>query len=921
MRVRSRRPPDARIAGSSAAPPGGRTCSPRRRPFRFGEATAEDPRTIGETLRGLVDRAPDAIAILAPGRAPLTYQALVRQIDHVREMLNVRGVGREDRVALVLANGADMGVAVLCISDAATCAPLNPAYTESEFEGYFSSLDASVLIAEAAVETPARAAAERLGIAVIDLVLGDDGPAGVFDLRGGGSGPPARPGRAEWTDIALILQTAGTTLGPKIVPLNHLNLTDRAYKKGRCVALGPDDRCLHFMPLFHGQGINMGLIPPLLVGGGVVFSPGFEVDLFFRLLAEFRPTWYTAGPTHHREILSRAGHYENVIRRCPLRFIRSSSGHLSPKVMMELERTFRAPVIESYNTSEAGTLACAPFAPAARRPGTVGLAVPGDVAIMDEAGRLLGAEETGEIVTCGASVFDGYEDNAKTNATAFTDGWFRTGDLGSIDADGYLTLKGRIKEIINRGGEKVAPVEVDLALLAHPAVVEAMTFAMPHRTLNEEVGAAVVLECGLRVTEDELRRFARERLALFKVPRRIVVVDALPKGPTGKPQRFGLADKLGLGDAAEAERRRAPRKAQSARTPVEAELAAIWAVELGLEEVGLDEDFFLLGGDSLQAIRMFLRIEERLGKTLSRSILFEAATVEEMARLIEETRPSSCLVPINTEGRHPPFFCVHDGYGHVLNLRHLARRLGPEQPFYGLQTRGLDGREDLFTKLEDMAAHYIDEIRRVQPHGPYYIGGYSFGGKVAFEMAQQLRAHGEEVGLLALLDSHRRGVRQTVPVSVWLKRHAERMSGLALREKVRYLGVRARNMGHLIGRVLRRPVFWMAFCWHRMSGRRLSPRFLHDTNVRASRNYRPKVFEGRTVLFCAELYAWAHPDVHESWNELVKGGVEMRRVPGQHFNLIEEPHVQGLAKELQECLHEAQAQKATTPRSQTLQLR
>ena len=176
-------------------------------------------------------------------------------------------------------------------------------------------------------------------------------------------------------------------------------------------------------------------------------------------------------------------------------------------------------------------------------------------------------------------------------------------------------------------------------------------------------------------------------------------------------------------------------------------------------------------------------------------------------------------------------------------------------------------------------------------------------------------------GLLALLDSHRRGVRQTVPVSVWLKRHAERMSGLALREKVRYLGVRARNMGHLIGRVLRRPVFWMAFCWHRMSGRRLSPRFLHDTNVRASRNYRPKVFEGRTVLFCAELYAWAHPDVHESWNELVKGGVEMRRVPGQHFNLIEEPHVQGLAKELQECLHEAQAQKATTPRSQTLQLR
>ena len=264
-------------------------------------------------------------------------------------------------------------------------------------------------------------------------------------------------------------------------------------------------------------------------------------------MEEVKPTWYTAVPTMHQAILSRAANNHEVITKVPLRFIRSSSSSLPPQVLAELEATFHAPVIEAYGMTEAAhQMACNPLPPGKRKPGTVGLAAGPEVAIMDTEGQLLATGSTGEIVIRGPNVTPGYENNDKANAENFTQGWFRTGDQGVMDSEGYISITGRLKEIINRGGEKISPREIDEILMDHPAVGQVVCFGIPHDKLGEEVGAAVVLREGQTATEKELRDYVATRVADFKVPRKILLLDEIPKGATGKLQRIGMAQKLGL---------------------------------------------------------------------------------------------------------------------------------------------------------------------------------------------------------------------------------------------------------------------------------------------------------------------------------------------------------------------------------------
>jgi acyl-CoA synthetase (AMP-forming)/AMP-acid ligase II len=302
------------------------------------------------------------------------------------------------------------------------------------------------------------------------------------------------------------------------------------------------------MPLFHIHGLIGAVLSTIAAGGSVFCTPGFNALKFFGWLEESQPTWYSAVPTMHQAILARAERNQEILERRKLRFIRSSSASLPAPVMKELESVFGCPVIESYGMTEAShQMTSNPLPPAARKPGSVGRAAGPEVAILSEDGKKLPPGETGEVVIKGPNVTSGYVANDSANAAAFTDGWFRTGDQGVFDTEGYLTITGRLKELINRGGEKVSPLEVDAVLLGHPAVAQAVTFALPHDKLGEEVGAAIVLREGAALTERELRDFAAERLADFKVPRRVLFLEEIPKGATGKLQRIGLAAKLGLG--------------------------------------------------------------------------------------------------------------------------------------------------------------------------------------------------------------------------------------------------------------------------------------------------------------------------------------------------------------------------------------
>ena len=489
-------------------------------------------------------------AIAVSERDDLDYESLRALVENTVVTLNRCGIGRNDRVAIVLPDGPEMATAFVAIACGATTAPLNPRYQKSEFEFYLSDLDAKALVVEVGSDSPAIAVAQERGIAVIRL-RADAHIAGLFTLEAPGEGDEdaalATPVFAEQADVALMLHTSGTTSRPKLVPLTHANVCASAANIRATLKLTPDDRCLNVMPLFHIHGLMAAIVASLSAGASVFCTSGFNALRFFAWLAEAAPSWYTAVPTMHQALLARASRNRAVIESSALRFIRSSSSSLPPQVMRALEESFDAPVIEAYAMTEAAhQMTSNPLPPGERKPGTVGIAAGPEVSVMNEAGALVPVGQVGEVVIRGENVTLGYENNPQANQDNFTQGWFRTGDQGVMDQAGYLTITGRLKEIINRGGEKISPREVDDVLMDHPAVAQVVTFAMPHDKLGEEVAVAIVIAEGQQASEKDIRDFAAERLAQFKVPRKVLFIDEIPKGATGKLQRIGLAQKLGL---------------------------------------------------------------------------------------------------------------------------------------------------------------------------------------------------------------------------------------------------------------------------------------------------------------------------------------------------------------------------------------
>lgn len=493
-----------------------------------------------------------AIAVSAADREPLPFAKLRQLAVDTVAFLNATGIGRNDRVAIVLPNGPEMATAFTSIACGATTAPLNPAYKKEEFDFYLADLNARALVVEKGSQSPAVAVARDRNIKILELRAAADTVAGGFTLHAAehcAENPELKPGFSGPEDIALVLHTSGTTSRPKIVPLSQANICATAANIEKTLRLCPDDVCLNVMPLFHIHGLMAAVLATLATGGSVFAAPGFDALKFFAWLDQARPTWYSAVPTMHQAILGRAKRNSTCIESARLRFIRSSSSSLPPQVLLELEHTFGVPVVEAYAMTEAShQMTCNQLPPGIRKPGTVGCAAGPDVAIMSETEpQLVAAGQVGEVVIRGENVTSGYENNASANMECFVNGWFRTGDQGVMDTDGYLTITGRLKEIINRGGEKVSPREVDEVLLDHAAIQQVVTFAMPHKLLGEEVAAAVVLAEGSQADEQDIRAFAAARLAAFKVPRRVLLLDEIPKGATGKLQRIGLAEKLGLG--------------------------------------------------------------------------------------------------------------------------------------------------------------------------------------------------------------------------------------------------------------------------------------------------------------------------------------------------------------------------------------
>jgi len=810
----------------------------------------------------------DAAAILAPVRAPLAFGALLDQIKDVRTTLNRCGLGRGDRIALLAGRGPETAVAALSIACCAVCAPLNAATTPTELEHGLVQTGAKALLVPATVSSEVKDLAPQVGILLLEYSVEESEPAGRFRIHGSRSPAVARDDCPTTGDIAFILRTSGTTARAKIVPVSHGNVFARADKSRRMFGLSPADRCLNLMPLCYHHGLNSGLMSPLAAGCAVICPPAFDVETFLACMSEFSPTWYTASFTYHQAILEWLEQRPNALAGHRLRFARAGSGPLPARVRVGLEKILSAPVLEVYGTTETGTIAANPPV-GMRKLGTVGLSPDNDIAIMDADGNLLAPGIEGEVIVRGATVFGGYENDPAANQRVFRDGWYRTGDQGFIDADSYIKLVGRLDEVINRGGEKISPREVDEALLAHEAVAQAVSFPVPHATLHQDIAAAVVPRSGAQVTGDELRRFLATRLAPFKVPRVILRTAELPKGPTGKLARTGLAAHFGLTLEA------APSAQVEPPTTIQQTLLALWRDVLKRQDIGCDDDFFLLGGDSLSAVDLLHRIEEELQYQLPLTILMEAPTVNRLEACLETATlgPLNNVIRIHTAGTRRPLFAVCGRYGQVIRLLPLLRSLGPDQPCHGLQPPGMDWTRAGCATLPEMAAHYISEVKAVQPQGPYRLLGTSFGGLIVFEMALQLQRIGEVVELLAMVDTNPSTCLFEGSVDVW--------------QQCIMINPRPRQADSIEAINLR----------------------VAETHVRARRNYvldsrsDQNVFRGElTFFYCTGNPIVAGQDRRRLWQRFATQ-FRLLQLPGSHGTFHQEPQYTVLQNLLRGCLN------------------
>ena len=497
-----------------------------------------------KTIRNMINQQNDNLIFLTSEKnEKLSYGEFKIFNEKISRQLAATNIINSDRAAIVLPNGPLMASSFLSISSYMSAAPLNPSYKQEEFEFYLDDLKPKFLLVEPNSKSLAVIAAKNLNIPVFEMKISDNQPLGTFELFD----KETNYKNPNDYDEALVLHTSGTTSRPKIVPLSNLNIFTSAVNISKSLKLTADDHCLNIMPLFHIHGLIAVLSASAKVGASVCASNGFNALKFLDLAETQNITWYSGVPTMHQAILLRAQKNSDKAKKLNLRFIRSSSASLPPAIFEQLNDIFETPVIEAYGMTEAThQMASNPLPPAIQKPGLVGMPAGPEICIMNDKNEKLSQGEIGEICIKGDNVTNGYENNPEANKQSFVNDWFRTGDEGFFDEDGYLKISGRLKEIINKGGEKISPLEVDNILMDFPPIDQALCFGYKDKMLGEDIAVAIKLKENKSCTEDDIKSYANEKLAKFKIPKKIFIVEDIPKGATGKLQRIGLAKKFGL---------------------------------------------------------------------------------------------------------------------------------------------------------------------------------------------------------------------------------------------------------------------------------------------------------------------------------------------------------------------------------------
>ena len=597
-------------------------------------ALLDDGRTYLAHLRQLATRMPSAPALLAPGRATATFGSLAGHIDHTRATLATWSIGAGDIVAWPAVDRVATAAAVAVVPACATLMPLPASLTRDAYARVLKRVKAKAVVVPPGDAHPLGEAARQEGVSELALQGALDGAADEFGLALTRATESLAQPPMIAPDTLFVSLTSGTTGKPKLVPHAWTSIAVTSSVLGRELAMGPGDVSAHITTLHLANGLRTATLLALLNGGAVNVLPEGSVDAFLAEVAAGQVTYTSSTFTLHRELLRRLDG-ARVAQRGRLRFMRVASGRLEPEEMERLEAAFGVPVVTGLSTSETGTIAMQRLPPARRTRGSVGSAVASEIRVADEHGRSLPPGTVGEVQVRGSQVFAGYLDDPELNAAAFVDGWFRLGDLGCMDEHGDLTLVGRIKDTINRGGEKIAPQEIDAVLQSLPGVADAAAFGVPHPSLGEEVVAAIVRAPGSDLAAEAVIAAVRERLGERRSPRQAWFVHGLPRTESGKLRRAELAELVAREQAT-------PQRVNGASetaSPLERALAALWTRSLGHASIGLDDNFFMLGGDSLRGAKLLTQVNAAFGVDLPVQSLFGAAsTVAGMARSIEGER-------------------------------------------------------------------------------------------------------------------------------------------------------------------------------------------------------------------------------------------------------------------------------------------
>ncbi|HTB98141.1 MAG TPA: AMP-binding protein [Terracidiphilus sp.] len=851
-----------------------------------------------KAVADFAEASPRETALLEPGGMLLSYGELWGYLEAVHTRLLETGISSEDTVAVLVPQGIFQVMTVMGVLSHCVCAPLPPKTVADEVAVSLKKLSAKALIVAPEFEAEGIAAAAT-GLIVLNACLAQHPSEWKATLATG-----TLQTRRASSNVSLLLMTSGTTGTSKVVQLTGTNLDAGTAARRDSLKLEASDRQLLMTSLSHIIGIE-NTLAQFVAGGVVIATGGFDPKAYLGWLEEWKPTWYDCAPAVHQAALVQL-RSETAEKPVSLRFVQSAGAPLPQAAKDALERILHVPVFNDYGMTEACPIAVDAFLGGDRVPKSAGRSCGLEIGIFGKSGEQLVPGRDGEIAVRGAAVFPGYLGDVEASATVFDDGWFRTGDAGHVDADGNLFITGRLKEMINRGGEKVAPGEVDEVIGSHPAVLDAAAFAIPHPTLGEDVACAVVLrrDGGQSVSPSEIRRFAAKHLAPYKIPRRICFVDKIPRGDLGKPQRWQLAQTLNSLPIA------APMPAEQTEgrlaDDVFYKIYEIWGRILDREDMGLDEDFFEAGGDSLAAVNMLAEIDERFGvetSALAASFL-DQPTLDHLTDLVRAMPHSSRsthassqiqIFPIGESNASKRLYCIPSDGNEGLYFRRLAKHLAGKMGLSIVRPASTWFMRSL-TTTEDNGKASAARIREQQPEGPYFVGGYCYGGVVALEAARQLWQEGQEVKLV-FFDVLMPGYPSPfLDWPTWLERTRAEWKMFRKGEHPKVF----RNLRRFVRRIA-----WAAAVatrgWIAPATRQpWVMKFLHQAEKDYFPFYKARAIDVPILHFiCTDTPSAVDQAALLGWRQMARCGIEEKFVPLDHSNVLHESNLPTIVAALQ----------------------